>query len=111
VRIDISSKGKREQMIHYTLTLINKNPNLDLTQRRSDINQVFQHIDDGGKAGHSFKDLRDYQNLQVHKGDVEVDVRESGNSWHPWVGRILANDYGMRAYCQRKNENHMFKWN
>lgn len=98
-------------MAHYTLTLINKDPNLDLTQRRLDIDQVFRHIHNGGKAGHSFKDLHDYRDLQVRKDNIEVDVREAGNSWHRWVGRILANDHGMRQYCHGRSKRHMFKWN
>jgi hypothetical protein len=98
-------------MIHYTLTLMNKSCNLDLTQKRLDIEQVFQCIDDGGKSKHSFKDLHRYQALQIRKDHIEVKVHESGKSWHAWVGRILANDHGMREYCHGNNKDSMFKWN
>jgi len=98
-------------MALYTLTLMNKDPNLDLTQKRLDIKQVLQHIEKGGKAGNSFKDLRCCQSLQIHKDSIEVEVQESGNSWHRWVGRILANEHGMRKYCHGWNKRHMFKWN
>jgi hypothetical protein len=73
-------------MMHYTLTLIDKSPNLDLTQKRSDIEQVFRHIRDGGATKRSFKDLHYYQDLQVRKDNIEVDVQESGKSWHPLGG-------------------------
>lgn len=98
-------------MKHYTITLINKSPNLDLTQKHLAIEQVLQHIEKGGKAGNSFKDLRRCQILQIHRDRIEVEVWESSNSWHPWVGRILANEHGMREYCHGRNKSHMFKWN
>jgi hypothetical protein len=97
-------------MKHYTITLISKSPNLDLTEKSQDIKKVFRDIDNGGKTGHSFKDLHYYQDLHIHKDNIEVDVREAGNSWHPWVGRILANDHGMRGYCHGTNKDRMFKW-
>lgn len=98
-------------MIHYTITLINKSPNLDLTQKRLAIEQVFQYILNGGVTKRSFKDLHHYQDLHIHKDNIEVNVREAGNSWHPWVGRILTNNHGMREYCHGRNKHHMFNWN
>ncbi|MCJ7674580.1 MAG: hypothetical protein MUO33_05445 [Sedimentisphaerales bacterium] len=98
-------------MIHYTLTLINKDRNLDLTQKCLDIEQVFRDIDNGGVTGHSFKDLDRYEALQIRKEHIEVDVQESGTSWHRWVGRILANEHGMREYCHGENKDRMFQWN
>ena len=97
--------------MHYTITLLNKSSNLDLTHKRLAIEQVFQHILNGGVTKRSFKDLHYYKNLHIHKGNIEVNVREAGNSWHPWVGRILANDHGMREYCYGTNKSRMFKWN
>ena len=97
-------------MKQYTITLINKSPNLDLTQEHFAIEQVFQHIHNGGKTGNSFKDLHQYEILQIRKSSIEVDVEESDKSWHRWVGRILANDHGMREYCHGMNKRHMFKW-
>jgi hypothetical protein len=107
---DVSSK-KGERMIHYTITLINKSPNHDLTKKRLAIEQVFQYILNGGVTKHSFKDLHHCQDLHIHKDNIEVNVHEAGNSWHPWVGRILANDHGMREYCHGTNKSRMFKWN
>jgi hypothetical protein len=98
-------------MIHYTLSLINKSPNLDLIQKRLAIDQVFQHIRNGGVTKRSFKDLQHYQPPQIRKDSIEVDVEEFAKSWHPWVGRILANDHGMRGYCHGTNKDRMFKWN
>jgi len=98
-------------MIHYSLTLINKDRNLDLTQKRVDIEQVFRYIDNGGATGHRFKDLDRYEALQIRKDQIEVDVQESGKSWHRRVGRILANKYRMRKYCHEKNKHQMFRWN
>jgi hypothetical protein len=104
-------KKKGERMKHYTLTLYNKDQNLNLTQKRPDIEQVFRHIHDGGEAKHSFKDLHRYRISQILKDHIEVDVEESGTSWHRWVGRILANDYGMREFCHGEDKRHMFRWN
>jgi hypothetical protein len=97
-------------MKHYTLTLYNKSPHLDLTQKRPEIKEVLEFIDNGGKTGRSFKDLHHYEISQILKDHIEVNVEESGTSWHPWVGRILANEHGMRKFCHGKNKNHMFKW-
>ena len=102
---------KGERMIHYTLTLINNSHNLDLTQKSLDIQQVFRYIHNGGAPGHSFKDFHHYQALQIRRGHIEVDVRESGKSWHRWVGRILANDRGVREYCHGQSKERMFEWN
>ena len=110
MRVDISSK-KGERMKHYTITLINKSPNLDLTQKQLDIKKVFQHIEDGGATKRSFKNLHHCQVLQIRRSNIDVAVEESTKSWHPWVGRILANDHGMRGYCHGTNMARMFKWN
>jgi hypothetical protein len=99
---------------HYNITLINKSPNLDLTQKCQDIKEVFRYINNGGQTKHRFGSLVRYKKLQIRKSNIDVDVEESSKSsksWHPWVGRILANNYGMRSYCHGKNKHRMFKWN
>jgi len=110
MHVGISSK-KGEQMKHYTITLINKNPNLDLTRKQLDIKQVFQHIEDGGATKRSFKSMHRCLDLKIRKSNIDVAVEESTKSWHPWVGRILANDHGMRGFCHGTNMARMFKWN
>ena len=107
--MSVVKKGKR--MKHYTITLINKNHSLDLTQKRQEIEEVFELLDNGGKTGNSFEDLHRCQTLQIQRDSIEAQVEESGKSWHRWVGRILANDYGLREYCHGRNKRHMFKWN
>ena len=97
-------------MIHYILTLFNKDHSL--IQKRQEIRKVFDRIRNGGKSGHSFKDFDNYDvtTLKIENDRIEIDVQESGTSWHPWVGRILANKHAMRQYCHGMSLNHMFKW-
>ena len=97
-------------MVRYTLRLVSKDRGLDLTERRRDIEDVFQHIHNGGRTGRRFRSLDKYQRLCVERDRIYVEVSESSKSWHPFVGQILANDCGMREYCDGKNQARMFKW-
>jgi hypothetical protein len=97
-------------MARYALQLINPASNLDLTKKKSDIHSVFSLIRDGGGSGRSFKDLDKYEIVQIQRDHIVIDVSESGDAWHPHVGKFLANDHDMREYCDPKNRERMFKW-
>jgi len=97
-------------MVRYCLQLINGAHNLDLTRKQDDIRAVFALIRDGGHSGRSFRDLEAYKIIEIQRDRILVDVRESGDAWHRYVGKFLANDYGMRAYCDPKDSRRMFDW-
>lgn len=97
-------------MVHYILKLISRDSNLDLTRKKNDIHSVFRSIRDGGHSGQSFQDLDEYKIVQIQRDHIVIDVSESGDAWHPHVGKFLANDHDMREYCDPKNRERMFKW-
>ncbi len=97
-------------MTTYHLQLINKDPTLNLRDKRSEIKKVFQIIDKGGFTGRSFTCLGRCRIIQINQHKITIRVTESSNRWHPFVGLFLANKFAMRGYCDPKNKSHMFKW-
>jgi len=96
-------------MIRYAVRLINKDPRLDLMTKRAAVDEVLQHICHSTKKCH-VKGLHSYHDVQVHKNHIAVAVDESSKSWHCSFGKILANEYRMRAYCDPRNEHRLFRW-
>jgi len=97
-------------MITYTLSLINLNPELNLTRKSKDIDEVFRFIYNGGTTGRKFRDLEKYKVVKIQQHEILIEISESSNSWHRFVGFFLANKFGMRAYCDPKDSTRMFKW-
>ena len=96
-------------MISYCVELINRNPQLNLTTKRSAIDAVLRRICHGARNS-DIKGLHDYRLLHVHRNHLAVAVHESAKSWHRSFGKILANEYGMRTYCDPQNERRLFRW-
>lgn len=97
-------------MTRYCLQLINRNRTLDLRAKRSDIENVLRFIHNGGCSGRAFASLEKYKKPQINQHDIVIEVNESSNRWHPFVGFFLANRCGMRTYCAPMNKSRMFKW-
>ena len=91
-------------MKSFILKLINKNNNLDLTQKSTQINNCLDEILNKRKGLISF-------NINKISNDfVILTVEEKDKWWHQTFGKLLANDYGMREYCSDRNSAKMFDW-
>ena len=96
-------------MPQYTLELINTNQNL--TSKAEEINLVIQEILSGGKNGSSFASVSNIILIPpITPTRIILDVVESDKSWHKSFGNKLANDHGMRVYCNPLNQEEMFIW-
>ena len=91
-------------MKSFILKLINKNNNLDLTQKSTQINNCLDEILNKRKGLISF-------NINKISNDfIILTVEEKDKWWHQTFGKLLANDYGMREYCSDRNSAKMFDW-
>lgn len=97
-------------MTRYNLRLINIDPQLSLIRKSKEIDKVFQFICSGGTTGRKFRDLEKYSVVEIEKRDIVVEASESSKSWHRFVGRFLANKFGMRNFCDPNNSRRMFEW-
>lgn len=91
-------------MKSYILKLINKNKNLDLTQKTTEINDCLEEIIRMGKGLISFKINK------ISKNSIILTVEEEDKWWHQTFGKLLANDFGMRDYCSERDSTKMFGW-
>ncbi|MBN1361663.1 MAG: hypothetical protein JW993_13790 [Sedimentisphaerales bacterium] len=93
----------------YTLMLVNsKDKTLDLTAKGAAIMEVLRRLETGDRTDRRSRHL---SRCSIHRIDprcVEIDVDEICDRWHPCVGSMLANEYGMRHYC---DGHRLFKWN
>lgn len=92
-------------MKSFILKLINKNNNLDLTQKSIQINNCLVEILNMGKG------LISYNINKISKDIIIITVEEKNKWWHQTFGKLLANDYGMREYCSERDSAKMFDWN
>ena len=97
-------------MIRYTVQLVHPQTQLDLKTKSPAIEAVLERIRDGAKNSH-VKGLHSYRELHIDRDHITVTVDEDSKSWHRSFGKILANEYRMRAYCDPRNEHRLFKWN
>lgn len=97
-------------MSRYSLHLINNDPQLSLIKKVKEIDEVFRFIHNGGSTGRKFRYPEKYSVVEIKQHDIVVEVSESSKKWHPFVGFFLANKFGMRKYCDPKNDRRMFEW-
>lgn len=91
-------------MKSYYLNLINKNINLDLIKKTT---QIYNCLDALNKMG---KGLISYERIKISKDSIVLTVEEGDKWWHQTFGKNLANDYGMREYCSDRDSAKMFAW-
>lgn len=91
-------------MKHYDLWLYNKSKSLNLKNKEKAIQDVLKDLENLGKVTiHEFI---------VYKDRISLDiVEENSKQWHQDFGKILANEYDMRRYCDPKDETRLFSWN
>ena len=94
----------------YTLQLKNGYSGLDLRNERAAIEEVISYIANGGSDGTKFQDLSGITLKNIASRTILIEVAESGKKWHVAVGQRLANNHGMRKYCNPKNPEQMFEW-
>lgn len=91
-------------MKSFILKLINKNNNLDLTQKSTQINNCLDEILNKRKG------LISFNTNKISNDFIILTVEEKDKWWHQTFGKLLANDYGMREYCSDRNSAKMFDW-
>ena len=96
--------------ITYRLELKNSYTRLDLRSERAAIDSVALYLANGGSDGTKFQDLSQITIKEVDVRTITIEAAESGKRWHAAFGQRLANDYGMRKYCDPKNPEQMFQW-
>lgn len=95
----------------YELYLINrKDRSLDLRLKENEIKEVIDYVLRGGSKGTAYGYVGDISLESVRKDIIVLHVEESYNKWHWVVGQRLAQQYGMRNYCDPNNPERMFKW-
>jgi hypothetical protein len=94
----------------YRLELRNPNSQLDLSSKQQAIEEVFRFIYNGGSSGRAFVALQTYRIVKILRRTIVIEVCESSNPWHRFVGKFLANRFGMRAFCDPKDKTRMFNW-
>ncbi|GEM_PF-3820754 len=94
----------------YRLELINPDAGLNLEAKKDAISAVMNYILDGGRDKTSFREVLAIKIKDILPRSIIIDVQENGCKWHAAVGQRLANDYGMRHFCNQDNSYQMFRW-
>ena len=95
---------------NYRVVLVNNDPQLDLHTKSEAIRKVLRNLcDNAGKS--RFKGLHSFDDPTINKDHILVTVDETSKSWHCSFGKRLANDHGMRAYCNPRHKEQLFRWN
>jgi len=88
----------------YSITLLNRDENLNLQIQKNKIYKVLKEIQE------EKKDLIKVTAIDVKHDSIEITVKESGNHWHTKFGNKLANEHNMRQFCKDGEKSKMFKW-
>ncbi len=90
----------------YDVTLHNQSENLDLRQKKNAIKEVLDYL----AFDKNQKDIKAVSIISINKENIELEVDEIGNNWHKRFGKILANNFGMREFCDQYDPSRLFKW-
>ena len=97
---------------NYRFTLRNRNPNLDLRNKEENIKNAIKYISSGGDGGTAFRPVKQIELLGDIKQNsfvLKVVVNdEKYAEWRRQIGRLLANKYGMRDFCDPNDQKKMF---
>ncbi len=93
--------------ICYTLKLVNKKASLDLRQKHAAIKDALGRLETDERTDRRSQHLKRCSIRSIGPRNVEIEVDESSNRWHPCVGSMLANHYRMRHYC---SGSRLFRW-
>ena len=91
-------------MKHYNVKLYNLSEKLDLRKKKKDMEWVINNLVDRRK------DIDSARITIVEKYYFEIEVEESSKNWHKLFGKILANNFGMREYCDSNDPSRLFYW-
>ncbi|SMC19813.1 hypothetical protein SAMN02745134_00947 [Clostridium acidisoli DSM 12555] len=94
----------------YDLILINKDFSLNIGRQTLAIYGVISHILNGGVSGRSFRDVKSIKVLGIAHDRITLEVIENGINYHKYFGRILANTYSLRNFCDQNDPSRMFEW-
>ncbi|MCD4769882.1 MAG: hypothetical protein K8R35_06930 [Bacteroidales bacterium] len=90
----------------YYITLYNKSDKLDLRKKKTAIKEVLEYL----VFDKNQKDFKSASILTIEKNYLELEVDETDNNWHMRFGKILANNFGMREFCDPCDSSRLFKW-
>ena len=93
----------------YQLTLYNRLSSLDLRTQDKSIGDVIFYILSQSRQQRAYRDVSKIRVLEIRQHDLKIEVNEDATYWHTGVGKLLANNYGMREFC-RPRSSQMFKW-
>lgn len=95
----------------YRFTLRNQNPKLDLRAEQEKIKNVINYIGRGGDTGQKFRPVKQIELSDIKHNSFELETvvdDEKYVEWRRQVGRLLANNYGMREFCDPDDQKKMF---
>lgn len=95
-------------MNKYKLQLVKNEMNL--LDKCCEVKEVIDYIGQHGEDGANFLNVKHIELITISQNYLEIEVDESDSKWHKYVGRILANNHGMRDYCNPNDDSEMFKW-
>ena len=93
-------------MRRYYVTLYNQSDHLDLRKKKREIKEVLDYL----AFDKNQKDVENVNIISVEKLSIEIEVDETDNNWHKRFGKILANNFGMREFCDPFDTSRLFKW-
>lgn len=90
----------------YHLTLYNRSMISKLKAKENVLKLVLKNF----VNDKSIPDVTSAKIKDINDSGIIMEVDESGDSWHKKFGKMLANEYLMREYCDQNNPSRLFKW-
>jgi hypothetical protein len=93
-------------MRKYAVTLHNQSELLDLRNKKKEIREVLDYL----SFGKNEREIKQLKLISIEKKIIQLEVEETNNNWHKRFGKILANNFGMRNFCDPNDQSRLFKW-
>lgn len=93
-------------MRKYYVSLHNQSEHLDLRKKKNEIKEVIEYL----SFDRNQRDIKKVSIISIEKRIIELEVEETDNNWHKRFGKILANNFGMREFCDPNDPSRLFKW-
>ena len=90
----------------YNVKLYNKSPELDLSKKETDISNVLNYFAVINKYQ---KDVTYAKLISIDQHSMVIEVEESDTNWHKTFGKTLANNFGMRDFCDLLDKSRLLK--
>jgi len=98
---------------NFKLSLVNKDPQLDLTDHKEDIAAAIQYINAGKsrKKDPVFINVNEIKLLSLNKSYLELEAdynAQDDQAWKQKFGWFLKHKRGMSSFCNPKDPKEMF---